>query len=683
LRRPLLPVVLVLGAALPFAAAPALADAAVPSVTFAEQTTVEVPESENALQGTIATADFNRDGHADVAAYSSNSQTEAHKLEVWMSSAGVGPTTWGWATLASPSVPHFEAGFVATGQMNPEDDSDPDLVALSISGEAGESTLGVYLGTGIGTFETPFETSLPGYANGRPTIADVNGDGIPDVLIPTLAEAGGGTWESEVVTLIGKGEGLFKAPIVSPVATAASAFDVYATGIAVGDFTGGGHVDVAFSQGYSPAKDLYVMAGDGAGEFTVAESFALGAGSTGVASGDFDGNGHPDLAVPIGVPDSARPGFDSGERVATVFADGEGAFTASTPSTPEWQAENPYSYGIATADLNGDGKPDLLLPVASDPHEGGVWALLGNGDGTFAETSKPELEGGNVWDVQPGDFDGAGHEDVAALTDPTGPESLELTVYDNTAAPSFQPGAAAVDSGTVEVGQSGATTLPITNAGNYELSITSLSVSGADAAGFTVSGCATVAPGATCEALVTFRPSRIGAESATLTIATDDPATPTATVALSGTGAVTTMAPTTGTGTGTGSNGDGKQGGPTIPAAGKLKPPKTAAVAKSGKASLKLTCSGGPCSGRLALTIATKKKAKGKSKAVTVSAGGVSYSLTSGQQKTVTVKLSAAAENLLAAAPGNKLAATLTVTPSRGVRSTAKLTLVGTSPKKK
>jgi hypothetical protein len=682
LRRPLLSVLLVLAVAASLAVAPALAGAAVPPVTFAEPTTVHVPFSAESIQGSIATADFNRDGHADVAAYSSNYLTEAHSLEVWISSAGAGPTTWGWTTLTSPAVPSLEAGFVATGQMNPETDSNPDLVALSISGEEGKSKLGVFLGTGIGTFSQAVETLLPGYPNARPTIADVNGDDIPDVLIPTLTEKSGGTWESEVVTLIGEGDGHFEAPIVSPVASGASSADVYATGIAVGEFTGGGHIDLAVSQGYNPAKDVYVMAGNGAGEFTVAESLALGAGSTGVVSGDFDGDGHADLAAPIGVPDSARPGHDSGERVATALGDGAGSFTALTPQTPEWQAENPYSYGIATADLNGDGKPDLLLPIASDPHEGGVWALLGNGDGTFTESSKSELEGGNVWDAQPGDFDGDGHEDVAALIDPTGPGELELAVYDNTSAPSFQPGAAAVDAGTVEVGQAGTTTVPLTNSGNYALSITALTVSGADAAGFTVSGCATIAPETTCDASVTFRPSRIGAEGATLTIATDDPAEPSATVALSGAGAVTTTAPEAGGGGGTGGGGKAQTEPATGTPTGTLKLPRTAAVAKNGKASLALSCSGGPCSGRLALTIATKKKAKGKARTVTTTIGGASYSLAARQSKTIAVKLTGAARKLLAA-PGSKLAATLTATSSRGTKSSAKLTLVGASSKRK
>lgn len=679
MRRLLLPLfLLALGAAL----SPALAGAAVPSVTFAGPTTTAVPNSSGSLQGTIATADFNRDGHADVAAYSTNYQTEAHSLEVWMSSVGAGPTSWSWSPLAVPAAPHVEAGFVATGQMNPATDGDPDLVALSESSEEGESVLGVYLGNGSGGFGAPIETTVPGYANGKPTIADVNGDGIPDVLIPALAETSTG-WQSEVVTLIGGGEGLFEAPIVSPVDSTEESepFEsVYATGIAVGSFTGSGDVDVAVSQGFGSPHDLVVMGGDGTGHFIPANYLSLGAGSTGVVSGDFEGNGHDDLAVPIGVPSTDHPGFDSGERVGLALGDGAGAFTPSTPPAPEWAAENPYSYGIATADLNGDGRPDLLLPVASDPGVGGVWTLLGNGDGTFTEAAKTELEGDDVWDAQGADFDGDGRADVAALVSPTGPGELELAIYPNTSEPALSVGSS-LEVGATELGHAGTASLPITDSGNYALSISSLAIGGADAADFTVSGCTgTIAPGATCDAQVSFKPSRLGAESASLAIASDDPAHPTATVALSGTGVAAASTGSGGsTGTSGGGSGKGKEspGGSSSSAVGKLKLPKAATVAKNGKVALKLTCAGGTCSGKLALTIATKKKVKGKTKTVTTTIGKATYSLAAGKSKTVTVKLSAAAKKLLAAAPGHKLAAKIVVTPATGSKSTAKLTLKG------
>jgi hypothetical protein len=100
---------------------------------------------------------------------------------------------------------------------------------------------------------------------------------------------------------------------------------------------------------------------------------------------------------------------------------------------------------------------------------------------------------------------------------------------------------------------------------------------------------------------------------------------------------------------------------------------KTAAVSKRGVASLKLTCVGGTCGGKLKLTAATEKKGKGKP--VTLAIGSTSYALGAGKSTTVTVKLTAAGRAVLAAAASHKLVATVAVTPRTGAKSTAKVTL--------
>lgn len=63
--------------------------------------------------------------------------------------------------------------------------------------------------------------------------------------------------------------------------------------VAVGDFTGDCHADIAGVMG-----DIDVLLGDGRGGFTLAQSVPAGKGTDVPASGDFDDDGADDIAVP-------------------------------------------------------------------------------------------------------------------------------------------------------------------------------------------------------------------------------------------------------------------------------------------------------------------------------------------------------------------------------------------------
>jgi Ca2+-binding RTX toxin-like protein len=85
---------------------------------------------------------------------------------------------------------------------------------------------------------------------------------------------------------------------------------------------------------------------------------------------------------------------------------------------------------------------------------------------------------------------------------------------------------------------SAAQTVTVTNTGTASLTVSGVSLTGSNQLDFTVSsGCGTVAPGASCTVSVSFKPSGLGAETATLSIAHNAAGSP-STVALSGTGAV-------------------------------------------------------------------------------------------------------------------------------------------------
>src|SRR5207253_11453124 len=86
--------------------------------------------------------------------------------------------------------------------------------------------------------------------------------------------------------------------------------------------------------------------------------------SSDLVSGDFNGDGKPDLAV-----------MDNGDNYVSIFlGNGDGTFTPK-PLLP--LAAGPYR--AVVKDINSDGRPDLIVAVK---YSANVSILLGNGSGT-------------------------------------------------------------------------------------------------------------------------------------------------------------------------------------------------------------------------------------------------------------------------------------------------------------
>ena len=103
--------------------------------------------------------------------------------------------------------------------------------------------------------------------------------------------------------------------------------------------------------------------------FQPAVTYAVGKAPKGVATGDFNGDGKPDLAV----ANSGNPATGDDGNVSVLLGNGDGTFQSATNSPA---GKNPFT--IATGDFNRDDKADLVLIDAN-----GVGVLQGRGDGTF------------------------------------------------------------------------------------------------------------------------------------------------------------------------------------------------------------------------------------------------------------------------------------------------------------
>jgi hypothetical protein len=222
-------------------------------------------------------------------------------------------------------------------------------------------------------------------------VADFNGDGKPDLAIANW-------YDGTVTVLLGNGAGGFTAAPGSPFAASTAP-----TGIAVGDFNGDGHEDLAVTD--NDNGQVMVWLGDGTGAFALHPAglhpgFLAGSQPYSVAVGDFNGDGKPDLAVTD----------EGGATVTVLLGTGTGSFTAA-PGSPFPVGTNPVS--VAVGEFNGDGKLDLA--IANSKISGNtVTVLLGDGTGSFTEApGSPFAAGTYSQSVAVGDFNGDGKLDLA------------------------------------------------------------------------------------------------------------------------------------------------------------------------------------------------------------------------------------------------------------------------------
>ncbi len=273
---------------------------------------------------------------------------------------------------------------LAAGDFN--GDGLPDLVFAS-SRQSTPTQVGVMFGTPSGAFQSP--ASYPvGSIPGLPALADLNGDGILDMV------AANGGINGNLSVLIGNGDGTFKPAVSYPTAFGAGY-------VVVADFNGDGKPDIAVANG--TGSNILVFPGNGDGTFRapVASLNVLG-GATYLAAGDFNKDGKLDLAVLGSV------------GIQIALGNGDGTFHGNLSLPTAFGASGP----LAVADLNGDGNLDLVytasnsLAPASTLQPGTISVMLGHGDGTFA-TAVTYPIGKMATSVAIGDLNGDGKPDLA------------------------------------------------------------------------------------------------------------------------------------------------------------------------------------------------------------------------------------------------------------------------------
>lgn len=328
----------------------------------------------------VLVADFNNDGHLDVATANANYGSDT--VSVLLGNAdGTFGTALNSAVGDSPMS-------LAVGDFNT--DGKLDLVMAHYA----SGTVRMLLGNGNGTFGTAAAIAL----DSKPTsvaVGDFNADGKLDIVATGSIDVFDGCnyygcyghVDGRANVLLGTGAGTFAAPIASFLG-----YGSHTGGAAVADFNGDGKRDLAST---SDLGTVDVLLGTGGGSFGSASSFSVTGSPNSMTAGDVNGDGKIDL-----VTANANSG-----TVGVLLGTGTGTFGTATNYAA---GSSPRS--VALADFNGDGKIDL---VTANADSGTVSALLGNGTGAFRPPVNV-LAGVGPIGVAFGNFNGDGRPDVVS-----------------------------------------------------------------------------------------------------------------------------------------------------------------------------------------------------------------------------------------------------------------------------
>ena len=320
------------------------------------------------LSASFSVNDFNGDGNLDLLVPDTDSGSP-----VLLLGRGDG-------TLIAPSVYGGSSGLTSLVAGDFNNDGKPDLITTGSNSAA--STLSFLGGLGNGQIQAPVNIPVSGRTDVA-AVGDFNKDGRLDIAVSG----------AQLNILLGQGNGTFQPGAQYPNLTPS----------VVADFNKDGRPDIAgpFNGG------LGVMLGNGDGTFRPANSFAVGSNPKTAASGDFNGDGAPDIAVlNAGTMGSAT---DPG-GISILLGNGVGSFPNVTNISAGF---NPRA--LAVADVNGDGKPDLIVATGTSASNPGfqVSVFLGKGDGTFLSPFNIPLPPGETPNtIAIVDLDGDGNPDI-------------------------------------------------------------------------------------------------------------------------------------------------------------------------------------------------------------------------------------------------------------------------------
>ena len=348
------------------------------SVSFAKAITLKSPVL---YSYSIAAGDLNHDGIPDLAVVGIEFPFLEHALGKGNGHVGR------WSDQGG-------SGYAPSFVMFADMDLDGNLDALT--NDASQRQVVISFGDGHGNFPVVKRLdSGAGYATNYLAVADLNGDGIPDIVGSALSS---GRDFGEVFVLLGKGNREFQKPLHFP------SGGHQASAVAVGDLNNDGIPDLVVANTGTDNRpfdyDVAVLLGKGDGTFGSPVRYHAGVRPYQLAMGDFNGDGNLDVAV---VPINGK------SSIFVLLGKGDGTFGEAKGFQSDL-----YPLSIVAADFNGDGILDLAVTNYTSPKQCHVSVLLGNGDGSFQKPIRFPV-GLSPSQLVVADFNHDGKPDIATI----------------------------------------------------------------------------------------------------------------------------------------------------------------------------------------------------------------------------------------------------------------------------
>jgi len=357
----------------------------------------------------VAVADVNGDGKPDLLVVN-----QCANINCTFGAVGVllGNGDGTFQTVVAYGSGGWDAWELAAVDVN--GDGKLDLLVANECGDiqcATEGTVGVLLGNGDGTFQTAVPYDSGGYGARWAAVADVNGDGKPDLLVANLCADQNCDTYAPVGVLLGNGDGTFQTAVTY------HSGGNFALSVVVADVNGDGNPDLVVGMdNFANYGTAGVLLGNGDGTFQTAVTY--GEGGRDISVADVNEDGKLDLLV-------------GSNDVAVMLGNGDGTFQPVV----SYSSGGLQSGAVAVADVNEDGKLDLVLANECttgncNGGHGAAGVLLGNGDGTFRAVMNYDSGDYDSLAVAVGDVNGDGKPDVV-MTNVCNSESCNTGGYSN------------------------------------------------------------------------------------------------------------------------------------------------------------------------------------------------------------------------------------------------------------